>query len=468
MKDMKQLIKACPPDAWLVGGFLRDAMLERPTSDADVVVPSDPKNVARRFAAAQGGHFFPLDEERGTYRVVVAGGDGKITFDFCRRQGKTIEDDLLKRDFTINAMGLSVLHWGESNWKRKVLDPTGGFTDLKQKKIRRISVANLKEDPLRILRAFRFMAELGFGLTPETWVDVKKGRAWLKRSAPERVREEMLYLLASPRAADTLREMDRAGVLAVVFPEVEPLRRTGFDYYGKGGVLAHSIAAVKSLEKLLTELPRQFPAFHKDLSAHLNEVVGQHPRYAHLKLVELFHDIGKPATAKKEGGKLHFYGHDAVGARMVEKIAGRLRFSSGEARSLSRQVGAHMRPGNLGHQPVLSDRAIYRFFRDLEGDAVGLLIVALGDHFTYLSPRARNGRKDPVYRTIRKLLETYFLKHTSVEPPKIIDGNDVMKSLKLKPGPEVGRLLAAVREAQAAGEVKTKKEALALAKTLLA
>jgi poly(A) polymerase len=335
MKDMKQLIKACPPDAWLVGGFLRDAMLERPTSDADVVVPSDPKNVARRFAAAQGGHFFPLDEERGTYRVVVAGGDGKITFDFCRRQGKTIEDDLLKRDFTINAMGLSVLHWGESNWKRKVLDPTGGFTDLKQKKIRRISVANLKEDPLRILRAFRFMAELGFGLTPETWVDVKKGRAWLKRSAPERVREEMLYLLASPRAADTLREMDRAGVLAVVFPEVEPLRRTGFDYYGKGGVLAHSIAAVKSLEKLLTELPRQFPAFHKDLSAHLNEVVGQHPRYAHLKLVELFHDIGKPATAKKEKGKLHFYGHDAVGARMVEKSPIGFGFRPGR-RGLSR------------------------------------------------------------------------------------------------------------------------------------
>ncbi|MBP9128537.1 MAG: CCA tRNA nucleotidyltransferase [Elusimicrobia bacterium] len=465
---MNQLIKGCPPESWLVGGFLRDAWLGRPTSDADVVVAGDAKNAARRFAAAQGGHFFPLDEERGTCRVVLTGSHGKIVFDFCQRQGKTIENDLQKRDFTINAMGLSVLHWGDPNWKKKVLDPTGAIADLQRKKIRRISAANLKEDPLRILRAFRFMAELGFGFTPETWSDVKKAGPWLKRSSPERVREEMLYLLASPRAADTLREMDRAGVLAVVFPEVEPLRRTGFDYYGKGGVLTHSIAAVGSLEKLLTELPRQFPPFHKELTAYLNEVVGQHPRYAHLKLVELFHDIGKPATAKKEGGKLHFYGHDAVGARMVEKIAARLRFSSNETRSISRQVGAHMRPGNLGHQPVLSDRAIYRFFRDLEGDAVGLLIVALGDHFTYLSPRARNGRKDPVYRTIRKLLETYFLKRASVEPPKIVDGNDMMKALKLKPGPEVGRLLAAVREAQAAGEVKSKKEALALAKTLLA
>ncbi|MBL0058146.1 MAG: HD domain-containing protein [Elusimicrobia bacterium] len=317
------------------------------------------------------------------------------------------------------------------------------------------------------MRAYRFSAELGFGLTPETVRDIRLHRRKLSRSAPERVREELLRLLATPRAATTLADMDRAGLLVVLFPELEPMRRTGRAYYGTGGVLAHSLAAVGSLEKLLEELPLQFPSFHGALSKHLRETVGGHPRFAHLKLVELFHDIGKPATAKREKGKLHFYGHDAVGARLVAKIASRLRLSSNESRSLSRQVGAHMRPGNLGHTPVLTDRAIYRFYRDLEGDAVGLLIVSLGDHFTYLSTRARRARKDPVFRTIRKMLSNFFLKPEAVEPPKIIDGNQLMKSLKLKPGPDVGRLLAEIREAQSTGEVTTPAQALQWARRLL-
>ncbi len=454
-------------NAWLVGGFLRDALLGRPTSDVDIAVQGDAKGLAVTFAQAHGSSVFPLDVERGTFRVVLKSSKGKIDFDFSRTQGGGILPDLQRRDFTINALALPLLTWGAPGWRKELIDPTNGLADLKARRIRRVSAKGLQEDPLRLLRAYRFSAELNFVVTKETQADIRRLGPRLRRSAPERVREELLRLLATPRAADTLAELDRVGLLCVLFPELEPMRRTGKDYYGTGGVLSHSLAAVRSLEKLLEELSTQFRSFHRPLVQHLNEDVGGHPRYAHLKLVELFHDIGKPATAKKEDGKLHFYGHDAVGGRMVEKIAARLRFSSNEIRSLSRQVGAHMRPGNLGHTPVLSDRAIYRFYRDLEGDAVGLLIVALGDHFTYLSPKARRSLKDPVFLTIRKLLSHFFLKPEVVEPPKIIDGNALMKTLKIKPGPEVGKLLSAIREAQAAGEVKTKKEALALAKSLL-
>lgn len=454
--------------AWLVGGFLRDALIGRPTSDVDMAVQGDAKALAVRFAHALGSSVFPLDEERGTYRVVLNSPKGKIDFDFSRLQGKDILPDLHRRDFTINAMALPLPDWGGAHWRTNLIDPTGGMADLKARQVRRVSTAGFREDPVRLIRAFRFSAELDFPLSKETLTDVRRLRRLLIKSAPERVRDELLRLLATPRAAPTLAAMDRAGLLGVLFPELEPMRRTGKAYYGTGGVLAHSLAAVGSLEKLLEEeLPHQFPSFHRTLGKYLDEFVGGHPRFAHLKLVELFHDIGKPATAKREGGKLHFYGHDAVGARLVSGIATRLRFSSNESRSLSRQVGAHMRPGNLGHQPRLTDRAIYRFFRDLEGDAVGLLIVALGDHFTYLSPQGRRSRQDPVYKTIRKLLSHFFLKPEVVAPPKIIDGHFLMKSLKLKSGPGVGKLLAAVRESQAAGEVKTKKEALALAKSLL-
>ncbi len=464
---IRQLGEMSPGKIWLVGGFLRDVLLGRPTSDVDLAIDGDAKSLATRFARAHGRSVFALDEDRGTYRVVLESKNGKIDFDFSQLQGKGILGDLQRRDFTINALALPLSFWGPPRWSDHILDPTGGRADLKARRIRCVHRTSLADDPVRLLRAYRFSAELNFSLTPETILDVRRHRRLLGKSAPERVREELLRLLATSQAAQTLTEMDRTGLLSVLIPEVEPMRKTGRTYYGVGGVLTHSLAAVGSLEKLLDELPTQFPSFHRPLVNHLKETVGGHPRYAHLKLVELFHDIGKPATAKKEGGKLHFYGHDAVGARLVTKIAARLRLSSNESKSLSRQVGAHMRPGNLGHAPVLTDRAIYRFYRDLEGDAVGLLIVALGDHFTYLTPRVRRSRKDPVFLTIRKMLSHYFLRPEVVEPPKIIDGNDLMKSLKLKPSPEVGRLLSAIRESQASGEVKTKKEALALAKSLL-
>lgn len=454
-------------NAWLVGGFLRDSLLGRPTGDVDVAVDGDAHSLAHRFAQTMRCSVFPLDVERGTYRVVLKSAKGSTDFDFSRLQGREILDDLKRRDFTINALALPVAEWGSTDWRKKLIDPTGGLADLKARRVRRVSPAVLRSDPLRLFRAFRFSAELGFSLTRETVSDVRRFRALLRRSAPERIREELLHLLATPRAAETLMAMERVGLLDVLFPEVGPLRRTGKAYYGTGGVLTHSLAAVRSLERLLEELPHQFPSFHGALRKHLDESVAGHPRFAHLKLVELFHDIGKPATVTKEGGKLHFYGHDAVGAKIVTEIAARLRFSSVESRSLSRQVGAHMRPGNLGHQPVLTDRAIYRFYRDLEGDAVGLLIVALGDHFTYLSARARRARKDPVFHTIRKMLGNYFLKPEVVEPLRLLDGKVLMKALKLKPGPDVGRLLDAIREGQAAGEVKSKADALALAKSLL-
>ena len=465
---IRQISTLSQGNAWLVGGYLRDALIGRPTSDVDVAVQGDAKALAVRFARSQGSSVFPLDVERGTYRVVLATPEGKSDFDFSRLQGEGILNDLKRRDFTINAMALSLEKWGNPRWRTALIDPAGGQADLHARRVHRVSDTGLKEDPVRLLRAYRFSAELGFQISKETVTAVRRHRSLLKKSAPERVREELLRLLATSRAARTLTEMDRAGLLGVLFPELDPMRRTGRSYYGPGGVLTHSLAAVGSLEKLLEEeLPHQFPAFYRALRKHLHESVGGHPGYAHLKLVELFHDIGKPATATREGGKLHFYGHDAVGARMVAKIAARLRLSSNESRSLSRQVGAHMRPGNLGHQPRLTDRAIYRFFRDLEGDAVGLLIVALGDHFTYLSGKVRRSRTDPVFQTIRKLLAHFFLKPEVVAPPKIVDGHFLMKSLKLKPGPEIGKLLAAIQESQAAGEVKTKKEALALAKSLL-
>jgi tRNA nucleotidyltransferase/poly(A) polymerase len=466
LKDLAAF--AAPGSVWLVGGVLRDAFLKRPLGDVDLAVKGDARALAAAFAGKLKCPFFPLDEERGVYRVVHA-GDGGRTYDFAAIQGDSIAVDLARRDFTVNAMALSLEDYLSVGLSAKgLLDPFGGRKDLKSRRMRAIGEKAFKDDPLRLLRAVRQAAELDFTIEPKTAGFVKKHAKLILNPAPERVREELLKTLSTPRAAAAFRFMDKTGLLTALFPEGEEMRRSARDYYGKEGVLGHSLDAMASLERMLEELPFLFPDFHKPLKAHLTEPVSGHPRYALLKLGELFHDAGKPATLTKDAdGKLHFYGHEHAGAKIAEAAAARWRLSGDEGRSLTRLVRGHMRPGSLGNAPKLTDKAIYRFYRDLEGDAVALLVMALGDHFTYLSEKVRRGRKDPVYRAIRRMLENFYLRPQSVAPSRLLDGNALMRKFKLKPGPLIGDLLDAVREAQAAGKVKNVEEAFALAARLV-
>jgi tRNA nucleotidyltransferase/poly(A) polymerase len=449
---------------WLVGGFLRDALLNRSLADVDLAVKGDSLSLARKFAAKIKAKAFPLDEERGVYRVVAAGK----TFDFAALQGGSIEKDLARRDFTVNAMALPLEAYPASGLKKGLLDPFGGLKDLKARKIRLVAEKALPDDPLRLLRAVRLSAELDFSLESKTAASLQKHAKRILKVSPERVRDELMKTLVTPRGADAFRFLDKVGILTLLLPEAESMRATGHDYYGKEGVLGHSLDAMESFEKVMAGLAWLFPKFHKPLDEHLREPLSGYPRYALLKLGELLHDVGKPATAKKgEDGRLHFYSHEHAGADAARRFGKAWRLSGVEAKSLTRLVRGHMRPGSLGNAPSLTDKAIYRFYRDLEEDAVGLLVMALGDHFTYISDKVQRGRKDPVYLAMRRMLESYFLHRAAVEPPKVVDGHQIMRLLKIKPGPRVGEILETIREAQAAGKVKTKEEALTLAKTLV-
>jgi poly(A) polymerase len=449
---------------WLVGGVLRDAFLGRDLADVDLAVAGDARKEAEALGRALGAKPFALDAERGIFRVVEKKGLLTRVFDFAALQGKTIQDDLRRRDFTLNALALPLAQAFGRDFHRHVLDLNQGRKDISQRRVRMNGPRVFPEDPLRLLRAFRLAAQLDFTVEPGTLAAVRRHRRLAAQSAAERVRDELYKVFCTPRAAQTLASMDRAGLLSVVFPEAEAMRKTAHAYYGKEGVLGHSIKAVASFEDLLTRLPFYFPKFHRGIRAYLEEPVAGYPRAALLKLAELLHDVGKPATAKVENGRLHFHGHDFMGMRLAQGIAGRFRLSHEETSSLSRLVEAHMRPGNLGHQPVLTDRAIYRFYRDLQGDALGMLLVALADHFTYLSEREKRSRKDRVFATIKKLIAAGFSRPNTVRPPQVVDGHDLMKAFELKPGPLIGRLLEAIREAQAAKKVVTRQDALAFVK----
>ena len=206
----------------------------------------------------------------------------------------------------------------------------------------------------------------------------------------------------------------------------------------------------------------------EDSRTYIQQPVGGIPRTAFLKLGALLHDVGKPATAQVIKGRLRFFGHEDVGAQMVQKILGALRFSRQEAHLVQSWVRHQMRAGSLASAPRLTEKAMARFFYDLVEDGVGMLIVSLGDHYTYLARSKWGKGTDPVEQTARPVcLSAYYEKRDTVLPARLIDGHHLMKKLRLKPGPMIGKLLDAVRDGQAEGKVKTAEEAVAWAKKAL-
>lgn len=215
------IVKDLGNTAYLVGGHLRDLIMKRTSKDADFAIDGDTVAAARRVAAETGGHWFPLDKERGTMRVIYLGGGVLETVDFTRLQGGSIEDDLGRRDFTIDAMA-----W-ESSLEDVVIDPFGGLDDIKARRIRAVSDTSLADDPVRLIRAFRLAVVLGFKIADDTIAMIKRDAGLIGPKPGERIRNELVGILREDDSAPTLRKMRDTGLLTHVFPElsdVEALR----------------------------------------------------------------------------------------------------------------------------------------------------------------------------------------------------------------------------------------------------
>lgn len=453
----------------LVGGAVRDAWIKkfrksRPllTTDFDLILPKQAREAAETFCKKTAARLVVLDEGRKIFRAAA----DQLCFDFADYQAKNLEEDLSRRDFTINALALPV-NKAFSGTKETPLDTASGLSDLKKKIIRCPSEDVLTQDPLRLIRALRFSAELGFSIEPKTFSWIARHRVKLRRPAPERIRQELLRLLMTPNAATTLKLMDQAGLLTQLFPALERSRNLAPEYYKQGGVLGHVLEAVFCFETSVAQIPRRLPSISKPLLSYIHEPIsGGFPRYAVIKLAVLLHDIAKPHTAKKIEGRLRFFGHDKKGALMFGDIGKRLRLSGEEIRLGAAIIRSHLRPGNLSDQAQISDRAVYRFFRDLGSDGVGVLLNALADHQSYMTPRERWNFKERHLAAVRHLLTKYYHEQEIVAPPVLITGHDVMKTLKISPGPAVGKCLEKIKALQAEQKIRTREEALAALKKI--
>lgn len=474
-----------------MGGLLRDLLSGRETNDFDLVPEENAEEFARSFASEVGGSFVLLDEKNRIYRVVkqkISEKKGKEIFnlDFSQMRGKKIEDDLLLRDFTIDAMAVR-LDWIEGNLRilkrvkflsKLVVDPSGGMVDLKKKVIRKICPRIFDDDPLRLLRGYRLAATLGFAIDRETENEITEKVDLVKGVARERVRDELFKILSTSQSYRYIRRLQRVGLLTKIVPEIEVMREKPENYYHREGLWGHALETLKSLEEILSSLVKLFPGMSRKLIVHLNEKIsGEVERGALLKWAAIFHDIGKPETVRKEDGRVRFFGHEEAGTSLVVEIMERLRFSNKAIKIVDRIVENHMRPGNLSEVSQLTDRAIHRFFRDLSEEGVDTLLLSLADRYSYRKILPERGREPGSEisrksikkheKTVRKMLSRYYYHKERILPKPLIRGDEIMKSFNLPQGPLIGKLLTKVGEAQAGGKLKSREEAFQFLKKIL-
>ncbi len=466
--------------AFLVGGSVRNIVLGKPCVDWDMVIERDASALARRLADRLGGHYAHMHEKAS--RVVVK-GEQEMVFDVSQLGSNSLEADLRLRDFTLDAIAAplaSVVEHFESGAPIQFIDPLRGLADVEARLLRAVDSEVFRHDPLRMLRAIRLSMRYSLTIDPATEGLLMRDAALLPQVAPDRIREELYAILAPNGATERLRGLDAYGLFTVLMPEFIPARgmRQPFPHYWD--VLEHSFEAIGMLEQLaalLQQEPDVIRSSPLEQEGHLEEIAAllreaeqqgifrfsmlTAPR---MKMAALLHDIGKPATyAVDEEGAIHFYGHPQAGIPLAQQIMKRLNASTADRRLAQQVTAHHMRPGQLGQAGPVTPRAIRRYFVDLGHTGILIAILSLADHLATLGPQPLNEHWTRHLSVVRLLLTSYIRARESILPAQLVSASDLMRRLKLAPGPHVGQLLEQIAEAQAEGRIHSREEALWLA-----
>jgi tRNA nucleotidyltransferase/poly(A) polymerase len=456
--------------AYVAGGRVREVLLGKTEKDVDLVVPADAIGLARRLADGTGGAFFVLDEETDAARIVYR-EPSELIVDVARRRGPDLEADLRGRDFTINAMAMHLRDYLEE--QRRIEDPCDGQGDLRARVLRATSEHAFRADPVRLLRAVRFVSTLDLDIEPQTQSWIRRDAHLITQSSSERIRQELALIMEAQRAADHLRRMDDLGLLHHGLPELAELKGVPQSPPHIHDVYEHTLRTIVEAERLSAfpdaELgPHEvefLSPFIADLGDHFGQVLCEQRKRATLfKFAAMLHDVAKPKThSQDDNGRIRAFGHERLGAEMAEQVLARLRFSAQEIRLLGTIVTHHMRPGWLLKQPAVTNRAVYRFFRDTGDAGIDVVMLALADQRATRGETLTTEHWRDYLALAHRLLESYFHNPAeAVDPPRLVSGDDVLSLLGMPPGQEVGELLEAVREAQAEGLLRSREEALDL------
>jgi len=480
-----QIVAVIPKDThiYLVGGAVRDAFLSRTSHDLDFILPENALELARKVADHLGAAFYPLDPVRNYGRVILPPTEGnRFVVDFASFQGMSLTEDLLGRDFTVNAMAVGL------HQSLQLFDPLRGLSDLKAKRLRACTPDAFKNDPIRILRGIRLAEAFEFQIMPETLGFMRQATPLLQNTSPERIRDELFRILDGSKPATSIRALEYLDVLPLILPELAPLKGLTQPAPHIADAWEHTLDVVQKLQDILLVLSPSYEPdlaaslrmglislrlgrFRAQLESHLTTVLNPDRTLKSLLLLAaLFHDTGKPATkTTDENGRIRFLDHEQIGAQLASQRIQALQFSNAEVNRLVLIVRQHMRPLHLTQTGQLpSKRAIYRLFRVCGEAGIDVGLLSLADVLaTYGSTLPQDLWAHHI-EVVRALFEAWWESPSiSVSPPQLVNGSDLLTELGLTSGPIIGQLLESIREAQAVGQIQDRNQALRFARDYL-
>ena len=441
-------------EIYLVGGTVRDYYMGLDSTDRDIIVmDEEAREFALKLAELFEASFVPLDEENKIYRIVLA--DKINCIDVTNPVGDSIEKDLMRRDLTINAIAVN-FRTGE------IIDISGGVTDIRNKCINYVNELNFVDDPLRLLRVYRFQALYGFRLAPETINAVCKYSDLIHKPAVERINYEILKLFSGEYAHIALENMNKTWILEEIFPFVKELKQVPPNSHHHLDLFHHSIETVKQVQNLYSEAS-------DEIKEHLNRVdFGGFSRLAHLKLAAFMHDIGKFSTWTIEEGKHRFIKHDDVGAKMSVKILKDLHCSNKQIDYISSMIKYHIYPSHVMTSPQITEKIMMRYVRKMDKNSIDAIILAQADRLSARGPEITDEIVERNITSLNMLLRFYLEARETLKPlPKLLSGNDVMDILNIKPSRKLGEIMEALHEAQVSGDVITREHAVEFVKKLV-
>ena len=438
LSKLSRLAKEKKIPFFLVGGYLRDLLLGTPGKDYDFALSKNASLFIETIEEAFRLHFFKVGKEEMntiTYRIIKEDMSIDLTF----LQGETIEEDLRRRDFTINAIAFSL--------QEESFHFVGGsLEDIGKKVIRTVSNHSIDQDPLRMLRAIRYLCTLdGFVMDKELREEISLKKEKVLSLPGERIKTELDHILLSPRPAIGMKSLHESNLLLTLFPELKGLENLGQNEHHHLDVLFHTLLMTEKISW----------AFEWVAQNHQEIFLTQEDRLS-LYYAALFHDIGKQDTyTEDEKGRVHFYYHESFSAQAAERIMERLRFSTLMKNKILNLVKNHMRILNLSWET--KETALKRLVHQV-GDETPLLVL-----HTLSDKEASRGilsiQIDEVVENHCLRILKLFNEKDVVHPPSFITGHDVM-ALGYSSGPRGGEILNFIRQKQVEGEIKNREEAL--------
>ena len=434
-------------EIYLVGGSVRDFLNDTYSHDRDLVVLDvNVREFALKVAKFFDAILVELDSENEIYRVVLK---DKINYlDITKPQNDSILEDLKLRDLTINSIAVNIKTGG-------ILDVTGGLEDFKNGILRVFDETSITNDPLRLLRIFRFLAVYGFTIEPRTLRFIKKHKDLLSMPAIERKIYEIIKLFGGKFAHEAILAMDDAGILQDLFPFVAEYKKVPANTHHHLDLFHHLVETVRQIQLIYeNSLP--------EVKAHLEKTdFGANSRLAHLKFAGFLHDLGKFSTwTIEEDGRHRFIKHDDVGAKMAEEFLKSLKFSKKQIAYICEMIKYHIYPSSVMSAPEINDKIMMRFVRKMNDNALDIITLARADRLSARGVAVSDEMVANNLSSLDKLQNFYLLKKDFINIRKLLNGEEIMKIKKISQGKQLGEIIKALKEAQVDGSVITPQDAI--------